>query len=61
MGVVKYAGTFEATGRMIKAADQIAPVLKAALSLRRPIIIGVPVDYSDNHKLFEMVKEDRIH
>ena len=26
-----------------------------------PIIFGVHVDYSDNHKLFEMVKEERIH
>ena len=26
-----------------------------------PIIVGVHVDYSDNHKLFEMVKEDSIH
>ena len=26
-----------------------------------PIIVGVHVDYSDNHKLFEMVKGERIH
>jgi acetolactate synthase I/II/III large subunit len=26
-----------------------------------PIIVGVTVDYSDNHKLFEMVKEDSVH
>jgi acetolactate synthase-1/2/3 large subunit len=26
-----------------------------------PMIVGVHVDYSDNHKLFEMVKEDSIH
>ena len=25
------------------------------------VIVGVRVDYSDNHKLFEMVHEGRIH
>jgi hypothetical protein len=41
--------------------DEIAPVLKEALDHSGPIIVGLPVDYSDNHKLFEMVKEDSIH
>jgi acetolactate synthase I/II/III large subunit len=31
------------------------------MMIGRPIIIGVHVDYSDNHRLFEMVKEDSIH
>jgi hypothetical protein len=25
------------------------------------VIVGVHVDYSDNHKLFEMVNEDGVH
>jgi acetolactate synthase I/II/III large subunit len=59
--VVKYAEAFGATGRMIRAPDEIAPVLKEALNHSGPIIVGVHVDYSDNHKLFEMVKENRIN
>jgi thiamine pyrophosphate-dependent acetolactate synthase large subunit-like protein len=37
------------------------PVIKEALNHVGPIIVGVLVHYSDNHKLFEMVKEDRMH
>jgi acetolactate synthase-1/2/3 large subunit len=58
---IKYAEAFGATGRMIRTPDEIAPVLKEALKHNGPMIVGVHVDYSDNHKLFEMVKEDSIH
>ncbi|MBV8642271.1 MAG: acetolactate synthase AlsS [Verrucomicrobia bacterium] len=59
--LVKYAEAFGATGKMIRISDEIAPVMKEALNHAGPIIVGVHVDYSDNHKLFEMVKEDSIH
>ena len=59
--VVKYAEAFGATGLMIKTPDDIAPVLRRAFELSGPVIIGVHVDYSDNHTLFEMVNEDSIH
>jgi acetolactate synthase-1/2/3 large subunit len=59
--VIKYAEAFGASGRMIETPDEIAPVLKEAFDHRGPIIVGVHVDYSDNHKLFEMVKEDSFH
>ena len=59
--LVKYAEAFGATGKMIRTPDEIDPVMKAALNHAGPIIVGIHVDYSDNHKLFEMVKEDRIH
>jgi len=45
---------------MIRTPEEIAPVMKEALDHTGPILIGVHVDYSDNHKLFEMVKEDSI-
>ncbi|WP_158746926.1 acetolactate synthase AlsS [Acidisphaera sp. L21] len=54
---VKYAEAFGATGLMIREPDEIAPGLKKAMATVGPVIIGVPVDYSDNHKLFEMVDE----
>jgi acetolactate synthase-1/2/3 large subunit len=59
--LVKYAEAFGATGRMIRSPEEITPLMKEALDHTGPIIVGVHVDYSDNHKLFEMVKEDSIH
>jgi acetolactate synthase I/II/III large subunit len=59
--VVKYAEAFGATGRMIRTPDEIGPVMKEALNHSGPIIVGVHVDYSDNLKLFEMVREESIH
>ena len=52
---VKYAEAFGATGLMIKSPDQIGPVMKQALDASGPVVIGVPVDYSDNHTLFESI------
>jgi acetolactate synthase I/II/III large subunit len=57
---VKYAEAFGATGMMIRTPDEIAPTLSRALATVGPVIIGVHVDYSDNHKLFEMVDERSI-
>ena len=60
--LVKYfAEAFGATGRMIRSPEEITPVMKEALDHTGPIIVGVHVDYSDNHKLFEMVRGDSIH
>jgi acetolactate synthase-1/2/3 large subunit len=58
---VKYAEAFGATGLMIRTADEIMPVLKRAFDTPGPVIVGIQVDYSDNHKLFEMVDENSIH
>ena len=59
--LVKYAEAFGARGLVIRTPDEIAPVLKKAFDMPGPVIVGVHVDYSDNHKLFEMVNEDGIH
>jgi acetolactate synthase-1/2/3 large subunit len=60
--VVKYADAFGAAGMMISSPEEITPVLKRALDHRDgPVLIGVHVDYRDNHKLFEMVREDSFH
>lgn len=59
--LVKYAEAFGAAGKMIRTPDEIAPVIKEALNHAGPIIVGVHVDYRDNHKLFEMVREDSFH
>jgi len=55
--VVKYAEAFGATGLMITSPDQIAAALRKAFETAGPVLIGVHVDYSDNHKLFEQAHE----
>jgi acetolactate synthase-1/2/3 large subunit len=57
---VKYAEAFGATGLMIDKADDIARVMKTAFDTQGPVIVGVHVDYRDNHELFEMLHEDSI-
>jgi acetolactate synthase-1/2/3 large subunit len=58
---VKYAEAFGATGMMIETADDIAPVLKRAFDTPGPVVVGVRVDYRDNHKLFETVDKNGFH
>ena len=53
--LVRFAESFGAQGMKIEAADQIAPTLKKALATPGPVVIGVPVDYRDNHTLMEIV------
>jgi len=58
---VKYAEAFGATGLMIRTADEISTILKKAFETPGPVVVGVHVDYSDNHKLFEMIDESSVH
>ena len=58
---VKYAEAFGARGFMIQSADQIKSVLKQAFDTPGPVLVGVHVDYRDNHKLFEEVNETTMH
>jgi acetolactate synthase-1/2/3 large subunit len=53
--VVKFAESFGARGLKIQAANEIAPTLKRALAMEGPTVIGVPVDYRDNHRLMDIV------
>ena len=50
--VVKYGEAFGAVGFMVDTPDQIAPTLKKAFELPGPVLIGIGVDYRENHKLF---------
>jgi len=58
---IKYAEAFGATGLMIDKADDIARVMKTAFGTQGPVIVGVHVDYRDNHELFEMLHGDSIN
>jgi acetolactate synthase-1/2/3 large subunit len=53
--VAAFAESFGATGMRIQEPDQIAMTLKKALATSGPVVIGIPVDYRDNHRLMEIV------
>ena len=59
--VVTLAQAFGANGLRIEGPDQIAPTLKKALSMQGPVLVGVPVDYRDNHKLMEILHPDALN
>jgi acetolactate synthase I/II/III large subunit len=53
--VVRFAEAFGAKGLQLERPEQIAPTLKKALAIEGPVVVGIPVDYRDNHHLMEMV------
>jgi acetolactate synthase-1/2/3 large subunit len=53
--VVLFAEAFGAKGFRIETPDEIAPTLKRAFATEGPVVIGIPVDYRDNHQLMEIV------
>ena len=56
--VVAYAQSFGCTGYRITDPDQLEPVLKAALASPVPVLIDIPIDYSDNPQLMQNVRQD---
>jgi acetolactate synthase-1/2/3 large subunit len=59
--VVGLAEAFGAKGLMINSPDAIAPTLKRAFAMQGPVLVGVPVDYRDNHKLMEMAHHEALN
>ena len=53
--LVAFAESFGASGMAITAADEIVPALRKAQSMDGPVLIEVPIDYRDNHKLYELI------
>jgi acetolactate synthase-1/2/3 large subunit len=53
--IVKYAEAFGAKGLFINSPDEIGQQLRKAFEIPGPVLIGVNVDYRDNHLLFEKV------
>jgi acetolactate synthase-1/2/3 large subunit len=53
--VVRFAEAFGAKGLRIETPDQISSTIKKALTIPGPVIVGVPVDYRDNHQFMEIV------
>jgi acetolactate synthase-1/2/3 large subunit len=59
--VVTFAESFGAKGLMIRKPDEIATTLKRALALEGPVVVGIPVDYRDNHRLMEIVHPNALN
>ena len=59
--VVKFAESMGAKGLQISSADEIEPMLKKAMAMDGPVIVGVPVDYRDNAGLMTALHADVIH
>ncbi|KYD06468.1 Acetolactate synthase, catabolic [Bacillus atrophaeus] len=54
--IVKYAESFGATGLRVESPDQLSNVLQKGLNTDGPVIIDIPVDYSDNvHLASDMI------
>ncbi len=50
---VKMARSFGAQGMRVRKGDDLQAVLKRAFRARKPVVIDVPVDYSENTRLTE--------
>jgi acetolactate synthase I/II/III large subunit len=59
--VVRFAEAFGARGLKIERPEEISSTLKKALAMQGPVIVGVPVDYRDNHRLMENVHPDALN
>jgi acetolactate synthase-1/2/3 large subunit len=59
--VVRFAEAFGAKGLKIEGPEEISSTLKKALAMPGPVIVGVPVDYRDNHRLMENVHPDALN
>ncbi len=55
------AASFGCKGYAIGDADELGPVLVEALASEVPVLIDIPIDYSENIKLMQNVRQDFIH
>ena len=50
-----------AKGLQIRSAEEIGPVLRKAMAMDGPVLVGVLVDYRDNQSLMAALHADVIH
>ena len=58
---VKYAESFGAKGLRVNKAADLEKVLDEAFAIDGPVIVDVPVDYSDNQELGKQILDDQLH
>ncbi|MFZ2960904.1 MAG: acetolactate synthase AlsS [Candidatus Ozemobacteraceae bacterium] len=59
--IVKFAESFGAKGFKVNDSDEFIPILTNALNLEGPVIVEVPIDYSDNPELYKAKIENIGH
>ena len=59
--VVKFAESFGCIGYNVESAESLGKVLQDALQQTVPVLINIPIDYSDNSKLMKDVDQTFIH
>jgi len=59
--VLAFAEAFACKGYRIASADQLGPVLREALQQTVPVLIDIPIDYSQNLKMMQDIHQDFIH
>ena len=59
--IIKFAQSFGAHGLLLDKADNLRAILNEANSIKGPVLVEVPIDYSDNAELFETLYEDGGH
>lgn len=55
---VKFAESFGAKGFRVNHPDELLTILNKALTTDGPVIIEIPIDYSDNPALFKTINEN---
>lgn len=58
--LIHYAQAFGAKGYELKSPDDLIPIMEEAGRQTVPVLIDVPIDYSDNPELFATVHPDNI-
>lgn len=58
---IKYAESFGATGLRVEKAQDLEKVLDQAFATEGPVVVDIPVDYSDNKELGKQILEDQLH
>jgi len=59
--IVKFAESFGAAGFRVNHADEFAPLLEKALKIQGPVLIEIPIDYSENKELFLIAHENAMN
>jgi acetolactate synthase-1/2/3 large subunit len=58
--VVRFAEAFGAKGLMLKTGEEFSSTLRQAFEAQGPVLVGIPVDYRDNHRLMEIVHSEAL-
>jgi acetolactate synthase-1/2/3 large subunit len=48
----RYAEAYGAAGMKVREGDNLSELIEKAFSLRRPVLIDCPIDYSLNYEVF---------